>query len=79
MDCIYPKRLTRPESLFFSFGDLNAEALAELDQIIDIQFSIIELSRKHGRKQEAQILFYLDDVSDHPKFTLHIALLNKLY
>ena len=39
----------------FFFDDLNAEAMKELERIIDTQFSIIELSRKHGRRQEPQI------------------------
>ena len=63
----------------FFFDELNADAMKALDEIINVQFHIIALSRKQGRKREPQILIYLDDVSDNPKFTRNNALLNKLY
>ena len=41
----------------------------KLADIIDLQFKMIELSRKHGRKKEPQIAICLDDVSDNPGFS----------
>ena len=34
----------------FFFDELNAQAMEELAKIIDLQHAMIELSRKHGRK-----------------------------
>ena len=39
----------------FFFDDLNAGAMEELAKIIDMQYHMIELSRKYGRKKEPQI------------------------
>ena len=50
----------------------------KLADIIDLQFKMIELSRKHGRKKEPQIAICLDDVSDNPRFSKN-PLLTKLY
>ena len=36
--------------------------MERLADIIDLQFKMIELSRKHGRKKEPQIAICLDDV-----------------
>ena len=52
----------------FFFDELDGEAMQALNDIVDMQFSMIELSRKHGRKKEPQILIFLDDVSDQPKW-----------
>ena len=38
----------------FFFDDLSADTMAQLGEIIDTQFKMIELSRKHGRKKEIQ-------------------------
>ena len=63
----------------FFFDDLNADAMAQLGEIIDTQFKMIELSRKkHGRKNEPQIAICLHGVSDNPRFSKN-ALLTKLY
>ena len=52
--------------------------MEKLANIIDLQFKMIELSRKHGRKKEPQIAICLDDVSDNPRFSKN-PLLTKLY
>ncbi len=53
----------------FFFDELNADAMQELSNIIDLQYHMIELSRKHGRKKEPQVAICLDDVSDNPRFS----------
>jgi hypothetical protein len=53
----------------FFFDDLNADTMAHLGEIIDTQFKMIELSRKHGRKKEVQIAICLDDITDNPRFS----------
>ena len=62
----------------FFFDDLNAQTMEELGKIIDLQHSMIELSRKHGRKKEPQIAICLDGISDNPRFSKN-PLLTKLY
>ena len=52
--------------------------MERLGEIIDMQFKMIELSRKHGRKKEFQIAICLDDVSDNPRFSKN-QLLTKLH
>ena len=60
------------------FYELDKETMGKLADIIDLQFKMIELSRKHGRKKEHQIAFCLDDISDNPRFSKS-PLLTKLY
>ena len=62
----------------FFYDDLDATAMQALSDIVDMQFRMIELSRKHGRKKEPQILIFLDDVSDQPRWTKS-PILTKLY
>ena len=50
----------------FFFDELDKETMERLADIIDLQFKMIELSRKHGRKKEPQIAICLDDISDNP-------------
>ena len=52
--------------------------MERLADIIDLQFKMNELSRKHGRKKEPHIAICLDDVSDNPRFSKN-PLLTKLY
>ena len=62
----------------YFFNELDKETMEKLANIIDLQFKMIELSRKHGRKKEPQIAICLDDVSDNPRFSKN-PLLTKLY
>ena len=62
----------------FFYDELDGQAMQALSDIVDLQFSMIELSRKHGRKKEPQILIFRDDVSDQPRWTKS-PILTKLY
>ena len=62
----------------YFFDELDKETMDKLADIIDLQFKMIEPSRKHGRKKEPQIAVCLDDVSDNPRFSKS-PLLTKLY
>ena len=62
----------------YFFDELDKETMDKLADIIDLQFKMIELSRKHGRKKEPQIAICLDDISDNPRFSKN-PLLTKLY
>ena len=59
----------------FFVDELDAESMEKLGDIIDMQYKMIELSRRHGRKKEVQCL---GDVSDNPRFSKNL-LLTKLY
>ena len=62
------------EQYFFDEPDFKA-----MEEIIDAQFAIIELSRQKKRKEENQILIMIDDFSSEPEMTRSNRLVNKLY
>ena len=62
------------EQYFFDEPDFKA-----MEEIIDAQFAIIELSRQKKRKEENQILILIDDFSSEPEMTRSNRLVNKLY
>ena len=62
------------EQYFFDAPDFKA-----MEEIIDAQFAIIELSRQKKRKEENQILILIDDFSSEPEMTRSNRLVNKLY
>ena len=62
------------EQFFFDEPDFKA-----MEDIIDTQFALIELSRQKKRKEENQILILIHDFSSEPEMTRSNRLLNKLY
>ena len=42
----------------FFFDELDGDAMQALSDIVDLQFGMIELSRKHGRKKEPKIVMF---------------------
>ena len=62
------------EQFFFDEPDFKA-----MEEIIDTQFAMIELSRQKNRKEEPQILILIDDFSSEPEMIRSNRLVNKLY
>ena len=62
------------EKFFYDEPDMEA-----LQNILDQQFAIIELSRRKKRREEPQIAIILDDLSADPRFIRNNKLLHVLY
>ena len=60
----------------FLFDELDIKAM---EDIIDTQFALIELSRQKKRKEENQILILIDDFSSEPEMTRSNRLVSKLF